>query len=111
MKVKTWIPLVLAVVLGLAAAVLERSSLSKGRAKPDDTNLVATVTAAHDIQPGQKITAADLAVTKMSADAVPTRIDQSTSGGSRLTLAKLLIVMPATVSSVPRAITTATPVA
>jgi pilus assembly protein CpaB len=71
MKVKTWIPLVLAVVLGLAALKFTRDAMSRG-GKSDDSKFVATVTAAHDITPGQALTAADLTTSKVEATAVPT---------------------------------------
>lgn len=71
MKVKTWIPLVLAVVLGLAAAYMVKNAMSHGKGKTEDANLVATVTAAHDIEPGQKITPEDLATAKVSKEAIP----------------------------------------
>jgi pilus assembly protein CpaB len=71
MKVKTWIPLVLAVVLGLAALKFTRDAMSKG-GKADDSKFVATVTAAKDIAPGQPITAADLTTAKVEAKAFAT---------------------------------------
>jgi pilus assembly protein CpaB len=73
MKVKTWIPLVLAVVLGLAALKFTRDAMSRGGSgKADDSKFVATVTAAHDIAPGQQLTAADLTTAKVEAAAIPT---------------------------------------
>ncbi len=71
MKVKTWIPLLLAVVMGLAAAKLVSNSISRNSGPADDGKVVATVTAARDIEPGQKITPADLATGKAAADTVP----------------------------------------
>jgi pilus assembly protein CpaB len=71
MKVKTWIPLVLAVVMGLAAAKLISDSLSRNRGPVEDAKVVATVTAGRDIEPGQKLTVGDLTTGKVAADAVP----------------------------------------
>lgn len=72
MKVKTWIPLVLALVLGLFAAVLARSAMSRSREKPAETGVVPTVVAARDIAPGERLTATDLAPSKAPAALVPT---------------------------------------
>src|SRR3712207_3164363 len=72
MKVKTWIPLVLAVVLGLFAAKLAKDAMSRGGGQAIDTSTVPTVTASRDIEPGQQLTPADLTVGKVSADSVPT---------------------------------------
>jgi pilus assembly protein CpaB len=71
MKVKTWIPLVVAVALGLAALKFTRDAMSRG-GTVDDSNFVATVTAAKDIAPGQPITAEDLTTSKVEATSVPT---------------------------------------
>lgn len=71
MKVKTWIPLVLAVVLGLLALKFTRDAMSKG-GKGDDGKFVSTVTAAHDIAPGQAITPADLSTAKVETTAFAT---------------------------------------
>lgn len=71
MKVKTWIPLVLAVVLGLVAAVMVRNVISRNRGAAPDTEFVQAVTAAVDIEAGRAITAADLTVMKVAAAQVP----------------------------------------
>ena len=67
MKIKTWIPLVLAVVLGLVAAKMVRDQMQQGKGEATDINLVTTVTAARDIAPGQMLTLEDLAVAKVPA--------------------------------------------
>src|SRR5687767_9766410 len=79
MKVKTWIPLVLAVVLGLAALKLTRDAMSRkdGNAAGGDT--AAVVTATRDIEPGQRITPADLATTRMPVASVPPGTFQESS--------------------------------
>ena len=79
MKVKTWIPLVLAVVLGLAAAKLMHNVMKGTGGKVAAGNLVSTVTAAHDIEPGQRITPLDLATVQVPATAVPTGSFQNTT--------------------------------
>src|SRR5215207_8430414 len=63
MKVKTWIPLVLAVVLGLAALKLTRDAMSRkdGNAAGGDT--AAVVMATREIEPGQRITKGMRAIT------------------------------------------------
>jgi pilus assembly protein CpaB len=73
MKLKAWIPLVLALVLGLAAAKLTRDAMRRGRDEgtPADAQLVAVMTAARDLQPGQQLTAADLAESKVRPEAAP----------------------------------------
>jgi pilus assembly protein CpaB len=71
MNVKTWIPLVLAIVLGLVAALMARNVISRNRGTANDGSLVSIVTAAHDIEPGQKITADDLGAAKLPAASVP----------------------------------------
>src|SRR5215207_10962679 len=70
MKVKTWIPLVLAVALGLAALKFTRDAMSRG-GTVDKSSFVATVTAARDIAPGQPITAEDLTTSKVESNSVP----------------------------------------
>jgi pilus assembly protein CpaB len=70
MKVKTWIPLVLAVVLGLVAAKMVRDQMMRGKGEATDSNLVTTVTAARDITPGQRLTLDDLMITKVPATQV-----------------------------------------
>ena len=71
MKLKAWIPLVLALVLGLAAAKLTRDAMRRGKAAAGPDNRVALVTAARDIEPGQSIGAADLAESKVAPEAMP----------------------------------------
>ena len=70
MKVKTWIPLVLAVVLGLAALKFTRDAMSRG-GKTEDGNYVSTVTLARDVVPGEALKAADFTTTKVEAKSLP----------------------------------------
>lgn len=71
MKVKTWVPLVLAVILGLVAAKLTRDSIARGRAPVPQVSMAVMVTAAGDIEPGQLITADLLTTGKVAAGSVP----------------------------------------
>ena len=71
MKVKTWVPLVLAVILGLVAAKLTRDSIARGRAPVPQATMAVMVTAAGDIEPGQLITADLLTTGKVAAGSVP----------------------------------------
>jgi pilus assembly protein CpaB len=72
MKVKTWVPLVLAAVLGLIAAKLTRDSVSRGRAPAAKVELSVVVTAADSIQPGQVLTPAMLGTGQVTPKSVPT---------------------------------------
>ena len=71
MKVKTWVPLVLAVILGLMAAKLTRDSIARGRAPKAQVSLSTLVTAAGDVEPGQVLTAEMLGTGKVAPDSVP----------------------------------------
>lgn len=58
MNWKTWIPLVLAVVLGLVAALVARESMSRNRAvAPPPPPVVKIVVAKGEVAPGQQLTA------------------------------------------------------
>ena len=65
MKVKTWLPLVVAVVLGLVAAKLTRDSMISRRSQGPGVKLTPVVTAAADIEPGQRLNAAVLTTGQM----------------------------------------------
>jgi pilus assembly protein CpaB len=71
MKVKTWVPLVVAVVLGLIAAKLTRDVMAKRHGQAAPVQLSAVVTAAADIQPGQPLSAAVLTTGQMTSGSVP----------------------------------------
>lgn len=73
MKVKQWIPIVLALVLGLAALKLTRDRMSRVQAPTAGAvNFAERVVAARDIPAGEQITPGDLALGKVAADAIPT---------------------------------------
>lgn len=74
MRVKAWLPLLVALVLGVAAAMLVKKQMqaNKGPAK-DAGDYVAVVVAKQDIEPAQELKLTDLTTTKMPAAAVPSR--------------------------------------
>jgi len=68
MNVKTWIPLIVAVVLGLIAAKLGRDMLgSRPQVAADSTKYVPIVVTDEDLEPGHKLTTEDLEVSKIAA--------------------------------------------
>lgn len=72
MNLKAWIPLIIAVVLGLVAAMFAMKltrTQTTGIARVDGT--VQVVTAARNIAPGQEIKAADLAMKTIAVDDAP----------------------------------------
>jgi pilus assembly protein CpaB len=72
MNVKTWIPLALAVVLGLIAAKVARDTIVRGRTSgPAQTRTVKIVVAAKPVSPGQELTADLLALGPIVAEAPP----------------------------------------
>lgn len=73
MNLKSWIPLVVAVVLGLIALVVARKALSKTGGPPGGTPLVAVAVAvaARDLPPGRELAADDLTVSRLPAEVTP----------------------------------------
>jgi pilus assembly protein CpaB len=95
MKVKTWVPLVLAVVLGLFAAKLTRDSIARGRAPAPQVSMSVMVTAARDIEPGQKLGAEMLTTGKVASASVPAGAFQSTVDvADRVVLTRLVKDQP-----------------
>lgn len=73
MNVKMWVPLAMAIILGLTAAVVARKSLLRSRAATAAAVTTTTITVAKDpIQPGQELTRDHLTTTTIAASAVPT---------------------------------------
>src|SRR5690349_15221204 len=72
MNVKQWIPLVVALVLGLAALKLTHDRLSRAQAPSAGANFAQRVVATRDIAPGEAVFAAGLALGKVAADSIPT---------------------------------------
>src|SRR6185295_7693642 len=73
MNWKTWIPLVLAVVLGVVAAKVARDVIVRGRgANATNAKFTKIVVAKEDITPGKELKADDLAMSQVDADHVPT---------------------------------------
>ena len=71
MKVKQWIPIVLALVLGLAAMKLTHDRMNRAQAPASGANFAERVIASHDIAPGQQLAPGDLALGKVAADSIP----------------------------------------
>jgi pilus assembly protein CpaB len=72
MNVKAWIPLALAVVLGLIAAKVARDTIVRSRnAGPAQNKTVKIVVAAGPVSPGQELTVEALTLGPISADAPP----------------------------------------
>lgn len=95
MKVKTWVPLGVAVVLGLLAAKLTRDSMTSRRGQAAPVKLTAVVTAAADIAPGQRLTASLLTVGQMGTGSMPAGAFQSPDGlADRVALTPLVKGQP-----------------
>src|SRR3954470_818907 len=73
MNVKTWIPLALAVVLGLVAAKVARDMLAQRSRQTTASKLTEVVIAKRDIIAGNELTGADLTTGKVSVESVPER--------------------------------------
>ena len=72
MNMKTVIPLGLAIVLGLVAAIMVRNAIAhRSAVAPVNSNLVSVVVAKEDIDPGKTLTIGDLTVAKVPADVAP----------------------------------------
>src|SRR5215204_71640 len=72
MNVKTWIPLALAIVLGVVAAKVARDVLMKNKPQPTATvKLTKVVIAKADLLPGRQLQAEDLSVGEVTPASVP----------------------------------------
>src|SRR5512132_1906266 len=72
MNWKTWVPLILAIVLGVAAAKVARDQIMKSKlAAGPAGKFVEVVVAKGDINPGKELTAEDLNLAKVQENAVP----------------------------------------
>jgi pilus assembly protein CpaB len=72
MNVKTWIPLALAIVLGVVAAKVARDVLMKNKPQPTQTvKLTKVVIAKADLIPGRQLQAEDLTVGEVTPTSVP----------------------------------------
>jgi len=75
MNVKAVVPLALAVILGLVAAVLVKNAIAhRDVTAAAPSNLVTVVVAKQDIDPGHQLNADDLTVSKVPADAAPGQV-------------------------------------
>ena len=71
MNWKTWVPLIIAVILGLIAAKVGRDLLVSRKDSGGDTTHVRIVVAKRDIAPGHTLEAGDLATAAFPPDSVP----------------------------------------
>src|SRR3954471_8506936 len=71
MNWKTWVPLIVAVVLGLIAAKVGRDMLVNRKDSGTEGQLVRIVVAKRDIAPGHALEAADLTTAAFPPDSVP----------------------------------------
>src|SRR5205814_2476920 len=72
MNWKTWVPLILAIVLGVVAAKVAHDAILKNRTAAVPTGKMSKVVVAKsDIQPGRELTAEDLTTTEMETDKTP----------------------------------------
>lgn len=75
MNMKTVIPLALALVLGLVAALLVRSAMAhRNSPTASNANTVAVVVAKQDVEPGKALDANDLALARVPAEFAPTHV-------------------------------------
>jgi pilus assembly protein CpaB len=72
MNMKTVIPLGLAILLGLVAAIMVRNTIAhRSQPKADNSNTVSVVTVKADVDPGHVLDKDDLVVTKVPAELAP----------------------------------------
>jgi pilus assembly protein CpaB len=71
MNWKTWIPLVLAVVLGLVAMKVARDMTARSGAAPVADNGTRVAVLNKDLNPGTKLSAADVTLARVSAEVNP----------------------------------------
>ena len=75
MNMKAVIPLSLAVILGLVAAILVRNAIARNKSGPSlASNLVTVVVAKGDVEPGKELAKEDLGVSKIPAEAAPGQV-------------------------------------
>ena len=75
MNMKAVIPLSLAVILGLVAAILVRNAIARNKSGPaQPSNLVTVVVAKQDVEPGKELTKEDLNISKIPAESAPGQI-------------------------------------
>ena len=75
MNMKAVIPLSLAVILGLVAAILVRNAIARNKSGPSvASNLVTVVVAKGDVEPGKELAKEDLSVSKIPVEAAPGQI-------------------------------------
>jgi pilus assembly protein CpaB len=73
MNLKTWIPLILAVLLGTVALVVARKVIRPSGSEAAQVRMTEVVVASHDVAVGRELTAEDLAVNRVPAGNVPSQ--------------------------------------
>jgi pilus assembly protein CpaB len=74
MKLKAALPLVVALILGLAAAVLVKRQMQAGSGgPPESSKLVAVAAAKRDVPSGHELTAEDVTTTNLPPEALPSQ--------------------------------------
>ncbi|QOV89268.1 Flp pilus assembly protein CpaB [Humisphaera borealis] len=71
MNVKSFIPLIAAVLLGLIALVVARSALNKSGTAQTKDPVIGIVVATKDLPPGKELATDDLVVTRLPAESMP----------------------------------------
>ena len=71
MNWKTFVPLLLAIVLGLVAAKVAKDALNRKQAPAAPTNLAQIVITKHGVAPGQELTEADLTLAPCNPETTP----------------------------------------
>ncbi len=74
MNMKAVIPLSLAVILGLVAAILVHKAIARKSGPTQTSNLVTVVVAKADAPPGKELTKEDLSTSKIPAESAPGQI-------------------------------------
>ncbi|MBC7784143.1 MAG: Flp pilus assembly protein CpaB [Burkholderiales bacterium] len=81
MNWKAWIPLAVAIVLGLLAARMAMNFVgAKSSEEASSTTMTSILVAAHDIEPGTPLTDTDLKLAKVDAASVPAGSFSSAAG-------------------------------
>ncbi|HMB96540.1 MAG TPA: Flp pilus assembly protein CpaB [Tepidisphaeraceae bacterium] len=71
MNLKTWVPLVLAIVLGLFAMIFAKNYMDKKNPSVNSENAMKVVVLKKDVPAGKQLTAEDLGTAKMAGDVNP----------------------------------------
>ena len=81
MNWKSWVPLVLAIVLGVIAAKVARDAITRHRAvATPQEKFTRIVVARGDVEPGRELSADDLTLAQVQMDLVPESAFRELSG-------------------------------